>query len=58
MGWCPGTLATARAAEARTLHGMQSDRNRIMLGFRAKPEVIQQWLPSLWRLDPVQQGPL
>jgi hypothetical protein len=29
-----------------------------MLGFRAKPEVIQAWLPSPWQLDPVEKGPL
>jgi hypothetical protein len=24
----------------------------------AKPEVIREWLPSPWQLDPVQKGPL
>jgi hypothetical protein len=57
-GGCPGSLPAARSAEAQTLHGIQSDRNRVMLGFRAKPEIIQEWLPSLWQLDPVQKGPL
>ncbi len=57
-GGCSGDPPTARSAEARTFHGIQSDRNRVMLGFRAKPEVIQEWLPSPWQLDPVQNGPL
>ena len=57
-GGYPGSLPAARSAEAQTLHGIQSDRNRVMLGFRAKPEVIQEWLPSPWQLDPVPNGPL
>lgn len=57
-GWSPGSLLDARPVEAQTLSGIQSDRNRIMLGFRAKPEIIQAWLPSPWQLDPVQTGPL
>ena len=57
-GGCPGYPPAARSAQGQTLHGLQSDRNRVMLGFRAKPEVIQAWLPSPWQLDPVQNGPL
>ena len=57
-GWYLGDASGARPVTAQTPDGIQNDRSRIMLGFRGKPELVQEWLPSPWRLDPVQKGPL
>jgi hypothetical protein len=57
-GWYLRDILNAPSVEAQTLAGIQSDRSRIMLGFRGKPALVQEWLPRPWRLDPVEKGPL
>jgi hypothetical protein len=49
---------TAQPLVAQTPAGMQGDRLRLMLGFRVKPEAVQQRLPAPWLLHPVDSGPL
>ncbi len=51
-------LLTARPPEAQTPAGVQGDRLRLMLGFRVRPDLVQQRLPAPWRLHPVDRGPL
>ena len=54
----PCNLPTARPPEAQTPAGVQADRLRLMLGFRVKPDLVQQQLPAPWQLHPVDKGPL
>jgi hypothetical protein len=54
-GW---HLPTARPLAAQTPAGVQGDRLRLTLGFRVKPEAVQQRLPAPWLLHPVDSGPL
>lgn len=51
-------LPTTRLLEAQTPGGEQGDRLRLMLGFRVKPDLVEQRLPAPWRLHPVDSGPL
>ena len=53
-----GSILSARPADAQTFTGVQGFRTRITLGFQAKPEVVQGWLPAPWQLNPVGSGPL
>jgi hypothetical protein len=54
--WGFGGLSV-QAEEVQTRAGVHGDRLRIMLGFQAKPEAVQQWLPAPWRLSPPDSGP-
>jgi hypothetical protein len=51
-------LLIARPLEVQTPAGVQGDRLRLMLGFRVRPDLVQQRLPPPWRLHPVDNGPL
>ena len=55
-GFC--AIVGSQPVEAQTFTGMTGERDRITLGFQVKPEAVQAFIPTPWRLAPLNGGPL